>query len=463
MGGSRHKAHKVLLPSNRALSALRSRINASEFPLLWSRLQQRVEQTQLPAGPFGRVRRWWAVCKETSARLGPERFVDVRELIAASPSEEHVARADAYFSGVGWHTMHARKPFAEPLEAEHLSRTLFALLPHLELYRGARLLDFGAGTCWSSLIWAYLGCTVIATDVSANALRFGEQRVRADPIGKDLPVSFLRFDGQRFELPDACVDRVVGIETLHHVCDIPATLAELARVLAPGGIAAFSEPGPFHSVGPQAQHEMATTGVIENDIRVAEIRTAALAAGFEDMRVAWFAAHAQLLDVDEFDRLAAGRVRGSEAQRIVREIGMGLANIRIFFLYARGSRPLANQAQSGLAARLDGDVRFDGARLHGRLVVTNVGRATWPPSGEDRGAVNIGVRSRERDGRQPEVARIALSADFVAPGQSRTVSIDLPLVSADSVVLDLVAESVMWFSSAGNAGLVVARKTPVHS
>ncbi len=448
----------MLLPSHRTLSMLRSRMSVSVLPLIWSRLQRRVAQTHVPAGPFGRARRWWTVLKESSARMRSESFIDVRELMAAGSAEEHVARADAYFDGVGWHTMHARKPFAEPLEAEHLSRSLFALVPHLELYRGARLLDFGAGTCWSSLIWAYLGCTVIATDVSANALRFGEQRVRADPLGKDLPVSFLQFDGRRFDLPDACVDRVVGIETLHHVLDIPATLAELSRVLAPGGIAAFSEPGPLHSIGPQAQREMAASGVIENDIRVAEIRAAALAAGFADMRVAWFAPHARLLEVDEFDRLAAGRVSGAEAQRIVRDIGLGLANIRIFFLYARGPRPAASRAQGGLAATLAGDLHFDGARLHGTLAVTNVGRETWLPSGGGRGAVNIGVRSLDGARRQSELARVALSGDAVAPGERRVVTIDLPLECAESVVVDLVAESVNWFSSTGSASLIVARK-----
>jgi len=52
----------------------------------------------------------------------------------------------------------------------------------------------------------------------------------------------------------------------------------------------------------------------ENDIRVAEIRTAALAAGFDDMRVAWFSPHARLYSVDEFDRLASGRVNGAGAK-----------------------------------------------------------------------------------------------------------------------------------------------------
>jgi ubiquinone/menaquinone biosynthesis C-methylase UbiE len=348
----------VELPGRRALALLRSRLNARELPILWGRLERRIEQAHLPAGPFGHARRWLTVLKESATRAN--RLIDVRELMQATGLDEHVAKADAYFSTAGWQTMHARKPFADTVEAEALTRSISVLIPHLELAPGIRLLDFGAGTCWSSLIWAYLGCTVIATDVSANALRFGEERLRADPVGKDLPVSFLRFDGRRFDLPDASVDRIVGIDTLHHVLDIPATLTELSRVLAPGGIVAFSEPGPLHSMGPQAQHEMATTGVIENDIRVAEIRTAALAAGFADMRVAWFSPHARLYSVEEFDRIAAGKISGSDAKRIVRDIGTDMANIRIFFFYAHGARTRTSENQTGLAAHLEGNLNYNG-------------------------------------------------------------------------------------------------------
>jgi len=445
----------VELPGRRALALLRTRLNARELPLLWARLEGRVEQAHVPAGPFGRARRWLTVLKESAARAN--RLIDVRELMQATGLDEHVARADAYFGTAGWQTMHARKPFADPLEAEALTRSISVLIPHLELSPGIRLLDFGAGTCWSSLIWAYLGCTVIATDVSANALRFGEERVRADPIGKDLPVSFLRFDGRRFDLPDASVDRIVGIDTLHHVLDMPGTLAELARLVTPGGIVAFSEPGPLHSMGPQAQHEMATTGVIENDIRVAEIRAAALAAGFADMRVAWFSPHARLYGVDEFDRLAAGNVSGSDAKRIVRDVGTDMANIRIFFLYAPGSRPLTSQSQTGLAAQLEGRLHFDGSRLRGTLTATNAGRATWLPSGNERGAVNIGIQLRNAAGTQTGEARTPLCAEPINPGANATVEIDLSLGPADSIVIDLVAESVTWFASTGTAPLRLSR------
>ena len=370
--------------------------------------------------------------------------------------DEHLAKADAYFASVGWDTAHARKPFAETEEAEQLLRSLFVLLPHLELFSGARVLDFGAGTCWSSLIWGYLGCEVIAADVSANALFFGEERVRADPIGKDLPISFLQYDGKRLDLPDSAVDRIVGIDTLHHVRDVPATLTELSRVLRPAGIAAFSEPGPFHSLSPQSQFEMSTHGVIENDIRIEEVEQYALAAGFERMRVAWFAPESRLLDVAEFARVVRARVSGDAARGMIRQIGSGLANIRIFFLYKAGSRALTSQGREGLIASLRADLHWDGSRLRGVVSAKNVGRATWLPSGSGRGEVNVGLQLRDLQGKlHRDFAHVPLSEKPVATGEAAQADIDVECTSGGTIVVDLVAEGIAWFAALGSATVTV--------
>ncbi len=257
-------------------------------------------------------------------------------------------------------------------------------------------------------------------------------------------------------MPDTSVDRIIGIDTLHHVLDVPATLAELSRLLAPGGIAAFSEPGPFHSMAPQSQHEMATFGVIENDIRVADIRASALAAGFADMRVAWFSPRSRLMSVDEFDKLAAGRVSGGDARKIVRDIAADMANIRIFFLYAPGSRALNSRDRRGLAAEFAGNLRYDGSRLTGTLTAKNTGSATWLPSGGERGAVNVGVQLRGAVA-NGNFARIPLSTTPVEPGQSASVAIDLPILQADNIAIDLVAEHVEWFANLGNPELIITR------
>src|SRR5213075_419536 len=99
---------------------------------------------------------------------------------------------------------------------------------------------------------------------------------------------FLVFDGQHLDLPDASVERVLCLDAFHHVPNPDQVLAELGRVLEPGGIAGFAEPGPEHSRTPQSQYEMKTFGVIENDVDMKAVWEAAHRAGFTDLKVAIF-------------------------------------------------------------------------------------------------------------------------------------------------------------------------------
>lgn len=437
------------------VKTLLARLRPQDLPLVFARVRRRAAETHVRAGPSAGARRWFAAMREAGGRLGAG-LIDVRDVMGRLTLEEHIAKADRYFADAGWGTMHARKPFAEPLEAATLMRALAVLIPNLDLQPGLRLLDFGAGTCWSSLIWASLGCEVIATDVSAQALRFGEERVRADPIGRDLPIRFLRFDGRRFDLPDADVDRIVGIDTLHHVLDLPGTLRELERILAPGGIAAFSEPGPLHSLSPQSQHEMRTHGVIENDIRIEAVERAALAAGFAPLRVAWFTPEARLVDVRGFEQLTRGRVGGGEARAVLREVGDRLANVRIFFLTKAGDRTLTSKNREGLAAALSASlVRRDG-RLVGWVRAQNTGRAVWLPSFSGRGEVNVGIQFTGRDGSHDlNFAHLFLSAEPVAPGAVVETTIDVACPEPGSLVVDLVAEGVTWFAGTGSGALTM--------
>ena len=427
-------------------------MRAGDIRVIFAKIGRRADEMHVARGPFSRARRWYAALRESASRLRDPRFIDVRNLMRQTPLAEHLANADAYFRDAGWNTMHARKPFANPAEAEQLIRALWVLVPNLELFPGAKLLDFGAGTCWSSLIFGYLGCEVIATDVSHNALRFGEERVRADPIGTSLPITFLPFDGRRLEVADASVDRVAGIDALHHVLDVPATLAELSRVLRPDGIVGFSEPGPLHSLSAQSQFEMSTHGVIENDVRVEKVERWAHEAGFAQMRVAWFSPHAKLMDVDEFRRMVERRPDANAARKAADAVATDLANIRIFFLYKGGTRKLTSRGREGLIAAIQHDLNWDCGRLRGTVSVRNMGRATWLPSGSGIGEVNVGIQLVHQDGKaEKDYARAALSAVPVHAGESARAEIDVACPRGSSVTLDLVAEGVTWFASVGSA------------
>src|SRR5205823_4795404 len=140
-------------------------------------------------------------------------------------------------------------------------------------------------------------CRVVAVDVSPTALRIGQELyARHPPFGDKPAPQFLLFNGRRLELPDQSIDRVICLDSFHHVPNPKEVLSELGRVLLDGGVAGFAEPGPEHSRDAQSQYEMRTHGVIENDIDMREIWAVARDAGFSDLKLAAFTRQPLYLD-----------------------------------------------------------------------------------------------------------------------------------------------------------------------
>jgi len=100
--------------------------------------------------------------------------------------------------------------------------------------RFARALDFGCGTGRLTRYLAARVRHVVGADLTSAMLR------RAAREGTVANVTYLRFDGRRLPLPDACLDLAVSVYVLQYAVREPATyaalLAELARVLAPAGL-----------------------------------------------------------------------------------------------------------------------------------------------------------------------------------------------------------------------------------
>jgi SAM-dependent methyltransferase len=108
-----------------------------------------------------------------------------------------------------------------------------------------------------------LGCGR-AEFTRALALRFPASRItalevdaiqHAKNLASERPgnVAFAEGGADAIPLPDACADVVLMLKSLHHVPveRMEAALAEIARVLAPGGLAYFSEPiyaGEFNAI-----------------------------------------------------------------------------------------------------------------------------------------------------------------------------------------------------------------------
>jgi ubiquinone/menaquinone biosynthesis C-methylase UbiE len=110
------------------------------------------------------------------------------------------------------------------------------LISLLQLTGTETVVDFGAGTGMYSLpVAAALPHGVlVAVDEQQELLdRLRRKLADAKPAGR---VQTVQTTDNRVPLPDGGVDRVFMVNVLHHIHDEPAALAEVLRVLTPGGL-----------------------------------------------------------------------------------------------------------------------------------------------------------------------------------------------------------------------------------
>jgi len=388
-------------------------------------------------------------------------LIDVREFKKTMTVESLNDSAEEYFASIkNWDSLLA-KPLSQVEDAPALLSNFAQVLNGLQLLPGMSVLDFGAGSGWASRWLTQLGMEAIALDVSRTALKIGQALYQRQPvIGKQPPPRFLHFDGRRIELPDASVDRILCLDTFHHLLNPDEVLREMSRILKPGGIAGFSEPGPRHSSSFQSQFEMRNFKVLEDDVDMGRIWSSARQAGFTRLRLAVFAPHTFLLSLSEFEEYLKGGSANAQFAEVTRA---RMADARLFFLQ-KGLLAAApdSRGRTGLAAKLEVRVAATevkaGTPLSAQVVVTNSGRATWLPRSAGRGAVLLGCHLLDASGRTLTQGyfRHALTPGDgrpIAPGETVTLDIRMPSPGKGSYLLDwdLVAESVAWFSSIGLA------------
>ena len=392
--------------------------------------------------------------------LGPDQ-IDVRLLIARYDHQRHAELADAYFAPLLDNICLRRKPFANIDEAIQIMAGLSHALDGLRLFPKARVLDFGAGTCWSTRILASLGCRPTALDVSLNALLIGRSIHREDPLTRDLDIEYGIFDGRSIPAPDQAFDRILSFDSFHHVAEQDTVLAEMSRVLRDDGIAAFVEPGPRHSLTASSQKEMRIYNVIENDIRVEEIWELARAVGFADMKLSFAMPRQELLTLDTFN--LALRARSIPDDITFSPTNAALhGNRRIFFLYKSSAFVADSRLPEGLHGELQllESVPLTPDELRLTVRVQNTGTSRWRPSGHDPGCVNIGAHLRPLGSQTAmnDYARWLPMVEFVAPGEEVVVQlpISLPEFGDFDLELDLVSEAVTWFELRGASPLVLS-------
>ncbi len=189
-----------------------------------------------------------------------------------------------------------------------------------------KALDYGEGSGMHTGLWTELlpEAELWACDISAVAReRFGERY--PDAAGR-----YRLLQGDRADFPDAEFDLVVSVEVMEHVHDLRAYLADVFRLLRPGGAFVWTTP-------------CANRGSIEHVVSRLTGRIDATEEGFRRWR--WE------------DPTHLRRLRTSEATALLRSAGFAAVEYRMrshFFSYACTSIPVFRHTRlAGRAMMLD--------------------------------------------------------------------------------------------------------------
>ena len=122
----------------------------------------------------------------------------------------------------------------------------------LGLHPGQRVLDVGAGFGRHVFECARRGAHVVALDHADDEVVQTRNTLAAmataGEITPDTLIGVLRGDACRLPFPDATFDVVITSEVLEHIQDDVAAIAEMVRVLKPGGRFAATVPAWFPEV-----------------------------------------------------------------------------------------------------------------------------------------------------------------------------------------------------------------------
>lgn len=128
----------------------------------------------------------------------------------------------------------------------------FDRLDQLGLRDGSRVLDVGAGFGRHAFELARRGHHVVALDYAADEVEGTnatfEAMVEAGEIPAGRVQGVLRGDATRLPFADGSFDAVITSEVLEHIESDTAALAEMHRVLRPGGVFAATVPSWFPEV-----------------------------------------------------------------------------------------------------------------------------------------------------------------------------------------------------------------------
>ncbi|MBI5190043.1 MAG: class I SAM-dependent methyltransferase [Nitrospirae bacterium] len=115
---------------------------------------------------------------------------------------------------------------------------------------GRRLLDIGCGDGALSYLMTMAGWDVTGLDYSPTGLGFARDKFMEEGAA----ASFMRGDSCMLPVKDGSLDAVVAADIIEHLTEQEAFLAEIARVLKPGGAAVITTPVKVTEIPVDPEH-----------------------------------------------------------------------------------------------------------------------------------------------------------------------------------------------------------------
>jgi SAM-dependent methyltransferase len=104
------------------------------------------------------------------------------------------------------------------------------------LAEGKRVIDIGCGEGYGSSILAGSASEVLGVDIAPEVVGHAERKYGTENL------SFRVMDVNRLEVPPQSFDLAVSFQVAEHLADATGYFSEIARVLAPEGVALLSTP-----------------------------------------------------------------------------------------------------------------------------------------------------------------------------------------------------------------------------
>jgi len=365
-------------------------------------------------------------------------------------------KSQRYFEGVESREFWLNRPFSDrPADPSFLWR--FGLLVSALRFRPRqKILDFGCGTGWTSIMLARMGAEVVGVDIAPAALDLAREAAARDLA--TCPAAKIRFErsfGEGLDFPDGYFDYVMVVDAFHHLPNRRRILTEIRRVLASCGRFGFSEPGIGHSATESSRAE-AARGVLEQDVDLEQLYRTGIAVGFSDLEVLLPPLPPQILTLPM--RRMRGYLRGMTwlvpPDFLRKEILAGPMGI-----FRKGPYPVTSASPRAHRARLRVQEREVSVAAAGALTLhveaTNRSETVWLKEGNHgTGFVQLGAQLLRADGKvlEPDYGRCPLPEDLP---EGRTVRLQLGLAAPDRpgryrLRLDMVNEGICWFAQEGS-------------